>query len=74
MSPKDKWNDTEVSETEKLRGTMYDIERLINILKSIKDDVSEVKQRLKRLEDKVDEEEERRLCDKWRSVKMMGER
>lgn len=74
MTPKDKWNDTEVSETEKLRGALYDIERLINILKSIKDDISEVKQRLKRLEDKVDEDERRRLCDKWSSIKMMGER
>lgn len=44
---------------------MYDVERLINILKSIKDDISEVKQRLKRLEDKVDEDERRQ---------MMGER
>lgn len=74
MTPKDKWNDTEVSETEKLRDAVYDIERVINILKSIKDDISEVKQRLKRLEDKVDEEERRRICDKWRSIKMMGER
>lgn len=65
MNSKDKWNDTEVSETEKLRGATYDIERLINILKSIKDDISEVKQRLKRLEDKVDEDERRQ---------MMGER
>ena len=65
MVPKDKWNDTEVSETEKLRGALYDVERVINILKSIKDDRCEVKQRLKRLEDKVDEEERRR---------MMGER
>ena len=65
MSPKDKWNDTEVSETEKLRGALYDVERLINILKSIKDDIGEVKQRLKRLEDKVDEDERRQ---------MMGER
>lgn len=74
MGPKDKWNDIEVSETEKLRGATYDIERLINILKSIKDDISEVKQRLKRLEDKVEEEEQRRICDKWNSIKMMGER
>lgn len=74
MSPKDKWNDIEVSETEKLRGALYDIERLISILKSIRDDISEVKQRLKRLEDKVNEEEERRICDKWNSIKMMGER
>lgn len=74
MNSKDKWNDTEVSETEKLRGATYDIERLINILKSIKDDISEVKQRLKRLEDKVEEEEQRRICDKWNSIKMMGER
>lgn len=73
MLPKDKWNDTEVSETEKLRGALYDVERAINILKSIKDDISEVKQRLKRLEDKVDEEEHRRICDKWKSIKMMGE-
>lgn len=65
MTPKDKWNDTEVSETEKLRDAVYDIERVINILKSIKDDISEVKQRLKRLEDKVDEDERRQ---------MMGER
>lgn len=74
MSPKDKWNDIEVSETEKLRGALYDIERLISILKSIRDDISEVKQRLKRLEDKVNEEEHRRICDKWNSIKMMGER
>lgn len=74
MSPKDKWNDIEVSESEKLRGALYDIERVINILKSIKDDISEVKQRLKRLEDKVDEDERRRICDKWNSIKMMGER
>ena len=74
MSPKDKWNDIEVSETEKLRGALYDIERLISILKSIRDDISEVKQRLKRLEDKVNEEEERRICDKWNSIKIMGER
>lgn len=74
MTPKDKWNDTEVSETEKLRGALYDIERLISILKSIKDDISEVKQRLKRLEEKVDEEEQERICDKWNSIKMMGER
>lgn len=64
----------EVSESEKLRGALYDIERLISILKSLKDDVSEIRQRLKRLEDKVDEEEERRICDKWNSIKMMGER
>ena len=74
MTPKDKWNDIEVSETEKLRGALYDIERVINILKSIKDDISETRQRLERLEDKVDEEERRRLCDKWNSIKMMGER
>ena len=74
MTPKDKWNDIEVSETEKLRGALYDIERVINILKSIKDDISEIRQRLERLEDKVDEEERRRLCDKWNSIKMMGER
>lgn len=74
MTPKDKWNDIETSESEKLRDALYDIERLINILKSIKDDISEVNQRLKRLEDKVDEEERRRLCDKWKSIKMMGER
>lgn len=74
MTPKDKWNDIETSESEKLLGALYDIERLINILKSIKDDIGEVKQRLKRLEDKVDEEEERRICDKWKSIKMMGER
>lgn len=66
--------DIKTCESEKLLGDLYDIERLISILKSIKDDISEVNQRLKRLEDKVDEEEERRLCDKWRSVKMMGER
>lgn len=65
MTPKDKWNDIETSESEKLLGALYDIERLINILKSIKDDISEVKQRLKRLEDKADEEEHRQ---------MMGER
>ena len=74
MTPKDKWNDTEVSETEKLRGALYDVERLISALKSIKDDISEIRQRLERLENKVDEEERRRLCDKWRSIKMMGER
>lgn len=74
MGPKDKWNDIEVSDDEKLRGALYDIDRLISILKSIKDEISEVNQRLKRLEDKVDEEERRRLCDKWNSIKMMGER
>lgn len=74
MSPKDKWNDIEVSETEKLRGAMYDIERVINLLKSLKDDVSEIRQRLKRLEDKVNEEEQERIADKWKSIKMMGER
>ena len=74
MTPKDKWNDTEVSETEKLRGALYDVERLISALKSLKDDISEIRQRLERLENKVDEEERRRLCDKWRSIKMMGER
>lgn len=74
MSPKDKWNDIEVGETEKLCGAMYDIERLISILKSIRDDISEVKQRLKRLEDKVNEEEQERIADKWNSIKMMGER
>lgn len=74
MSPKDKWNDIEVSETEKLREAMYDIERVINLLKSLKDDVSEIRQRLKRLEDKVNEEEQERIADKWNSIKMMGER
>lgn len=69
----DKWNET-VSESEKLLGALYDINRLIDILKSIRDEISEVNQRLKRLEDKVEEEERRRLCDKWSSVKMMGER
>lgn len=64
----------ETSETEKLRGTMYDIERVISILKSLKDDVSEIRQRLKRLEDKVNEEEQERIADKWNSIKMMGER
>lgn len=66
--------DIETSESEKLLGALYDIERLISILKSIRDDISEVKQRLKRLEDKVDEEEQERICDKWKSIKMMGER
>lgn len=74
MTPKDKWNDIEVSETEKLRGAMYDIERVINLLKSLKDDVSEIRQRLERLEDKVNEEEQERIADKWNSIKMMGER
>jgi predicted nuclease with TOPRIM domain len=44
------------------------------ILKSLKDDVSEIRQRLKRLEDKVNEEEQERIADKWNSIKMMGER
>ena len=66
--------DIETSESEKLLGALYDIERLISILKSIRDDISEVKQRLKRLEDKVDEEEQERICDKWKSIKMMRER
>lgn len=74
MIPKDKWNDIEVSETEKLREALYDIDRLINVLKSIKDEISEVNQRLKRLEDKVNEEEQERIADKWNSIKMMGER
>lgn len=74
MTPKDKWNDAEASETEKLRGALYDVERLINILKSLKDDVSEIRQRLERLEDKVNEEEQERIADKWNSIKMMGER
>lgn len=64
----------ETSESEKLRGTMYDIERVINLLKSLKDDVSEIRQRLKRLEDKVNEEEQERIADKWNSIKMIGER
>lgn len=64
----------ETSESEKLLGALYDIERLISILKSIRDDISEVKQRLKRLEDKVNEEEQERIADKWNSIKMMGER
>ena len=63
----DKWNDT-VSESEKLLGALYNIDRLISILKSIKDDISEVNQRLKRLEDKFEEEERRRLCDRWNSI------
>ena len=66
--------DIETSESEKLLGALYDIERLISILKSIRDDISEVKQRLKRLEDKVNEEEQERIADKWNSIKMMGER
>lgn len=74
MTPKDKWNDTGVSETEKLRGALYDIERLVSILKCIRDEISEVNQRLKRLEDKVNEEEQERIADKWNSIKMMGER
>lgn len=74
MTPKDKWNDIGVNDDEKLRGALYDIERIINVLKSLTDEISEVNQRLKRLEDKVEEEERRRLCDKWNSIKMMGER
>lgn len=74
MTPKDKWNDIETSESEKLLGALYDIERVINLLKSLKDDVSEIRQRLKRLEDKVNEEEQERIADKWNSIKMMGER
>lgn len=64
----------ETSESEKFRGALYDIERVINLLKSLKDDVSEIRQRLKRLEDKVDEEEQERIADKWNSIKMIGER
>lgn len=74
MNSRDKWNDIEVSDDEKLRGALYDIERIINILKSFKDDISEIKQRLQKLEDKVDEQEKRRVRDMWSSVKMMGER
>ena len=44
------------------------------ILKSLKDDVSEIRQRLERLENKVNEEEQERIADKWNSIKMMGER
>lgn len=71
---RNKWDDIDVNDTEKLRGDLYDIERIINILKSIKDDVSEIRQRLKRLEDKVNEEEQERITEKWNSIKMMGER
>ena len=70
MDSKDKWKDIEVRHEPTLdfEAEMY------FILKSIRDDISEVKQRLKRLEDKVDEDEHRRICDKWNSIKMMGER
>ena len=74
MGPFDKFNEVGINETEKLRGALYDIDRLISIIKCIKDEISEVKQRLKRIEEKVDEEERRRMCDKWASIKMMGER
>ena len=74
MGPFDKFNEVGINETEKLRGALYDVERMIEVLKCIKDEISEVKQRLKRIEEKVDEEERRRMCDKWASIKMMGER
>lgn len=74
MGPLDKFNEVGINETEKLLGALYDIDRMIEVLKSIKDEISEVKQRLKRLEDKVDKEEQQRLCDKWAFIKMMGER
>lgn len=70
MSPKDKWKDIEVRHEPTLD---FEAEMYL-ILKSIKDDISEVKQRLKRLEDKVNEEEQERIADKWNSIKMMGER
>lgn len=51
-SNKDKWNDIEVKHEPTLdfEAVMY------SILKSIKDDVSEIRQRLERLENKVNEE------------------
>lgn len=69
-SNKDKWNDIEVKHEPTLdfEAVMY------SILKSIKDDVSEIRQRLERLENKVKEEEQERIADKWNSIKMMGER
>lgn len=69
-SNKDNWKDIEVRHEPTLdfEAGMY------LILKSIKDDVSEIRQRLKRLEDKVNEEEQERITEKWNSIKMMGER
>lgn len=69
-SNKDKWNDIEVRHEPTLD---FEAEMYL-ILKSIKDDVSEIRQRLKRLEDKVNEDEEERITEKWNSIKMMGER
>lgn len=70
MSPKDNWKDIEVRQESTLdfEAEMY------FILKSLKDDVSEIRQRLERLENKVNEEEQERIADKWNSIKMMGER
>ena len=73
MGPLDKFNEVGVNETERLRCAVYDIERMIEVLKSIKNDISEVKQRLNRLENKVNEEERERIADKWASIKTMGE-
>lgn len=70
MDPKDKWNDIEVRHEPTLD---FEAEMYL-ILKSIKDDVSEIRQRLERLENKVNEEEQERIADKWNSIKMMGER
>lgn len=74
MGPLDKFNEVGINETEKLLSALYDIDRMIEVLKSIKDEISDVNQRLKRLEDKVDKEEQRHIVDKWASIKMMGER
>lgn len=70
MSPKDNWKDIEVRHEPTLD---FEAEMYL-ILKSIKDDVSEIRQRLERLENKVNEEEQERIADKWNSIKMMGER
>ena len=70
MSTKDNWKDIEVRQEPTLdfEAEMY------FILKSLKDDVSEIRQRFERLENKVNEEEQERIADKWNSIKMMGER
>lgn len=67
---RDKWKDIDVR-----HEPIHDFETVMYyILKSIKDDVSEIRQRLERLENKVNEEEQERIADKWASIKMMGER
>lgn len=47
--------------------------RMAGYLAQIHIELEEINQRLERLENKVKEEEQKRMHDEWKDVKMMGE-